>query len=41
MEKYEKLRILGKGTFGEVSLARNRETGDQVARKKFFMSMDN
>ena len=41
MERYEKLRTLGKGAFGEVSLARDRETGKEVARKKFFMSTNN
>jgi len=34
MIKYTILRTLGDGTFGEVSLALNTETGEKVAIKK-------
>ena len=35
MEKYELLNLIGEGTYGLVFKARNRNTGQQVAIKKF------
>jgi len=34
MDKYQLLRGLGDGTFGTVSLALNKDTGELVAIKK-------
>ena len=36
MEKYEKLKKIGSGSYGYVYKCRNRETGDIVAIKKFL-----
>ena len=33
-EKYETIKLIGKGTYGSVISARNRETGEQIAIKK-------
>lgn len=32
--KYETIKLIGKGTYGSVISARNRETGEQIAIKK-------
>ena len=32
--RYETIKLIGKGTYGSVISARNRETGEQVAIKK-------
>ncbi|XP_050691283.1 cyclin-dependent kinase-like 4 isoform X2 [Eriocheir sinensis] len=40
MEKYEKLSKIGEGSYGVVYKCRNRETGSQVAIKKFVESED-
>lgn len=32
--KYETIKLIGKGTYGSVISARNKETGDQIAIKK-------
>ena len=32
--KYEVIKLIGKGTYGSVISARNKETGEQIAIKK-------
>ena len=40
MDKYEKIRKIGEGSYGQVFKCRNRETGQIVAIKKFLESGD-
>mmetsp|Transcript_20978 Transcript_20978/g.20094 ORF Transcript_20978/g.20094 Transcript_20978/m.20094 type:complete len:82 (-) Transcript_20978:178-423(-) len=40
MEKYELMRKIGEGTYGEVFIAKHRESGLLVAIKKFKQSDD-
>ena len=37
MENYEKLRKIGRGTYGDVILVRNKTTDEQVALKKVVL----
>lgn len=41
MEAYEKISVIGEGTYGVVMKCRHRETGAVVAIKKFKESEDN
>lgn len=40
MDKYEKIRKIGEGSYGQVFKCRNKETGQIVAIKKFLESGD-
>ena len=40
MDKYERLGVLGEGSYGVVSKCRHKETGQVVAIKKFIESED-
>jgi serine/threonine protein kinase len=40
MDKYEKIRKIGEGSYGQVFKCRNKETGQVVAIKKFLESGD-
>ncbi|CAF0918114.1 unnamed protein product [Brachionus calyciflorus] len=40
MDKYEKIRKIGEGSYGQVFKCRNKETGQTVAIKKFLESGD-
>jgi cyclin-dependent kinase-like len=40
MDKYEKIKKIGEGSYGQVFKCRNKETGETVAIKKFIESDD-
>ena len=40
MEKFEKISKIGEGSYGIVYRCRNRETGQEVAIKKFVETED-
>jgi cyclin-dependent kinase-like len=40
MDKYEKIKKIGEGSYGQVFKCRNKDTGETVAIKKFIESDD-
>ena len=40
MDKYEKIKKIGEGSYGQVFKCRDKETGETVAIKKFIESDD-
>lgn len=40
MDKYEKIKKIGEGSYGQVFKCRNKETNETVAIKKFIESDD-
>lgn len=40
MDKYEKIKKIGEGSYGQVFKCRNKESGEIVAIKKFIESDD-
>ena len=40
MDKYEKIKKIGEGSYGQVFKCRNKENGEIVAIKKFIESDD-
>lgn len=40
MDKYEKIKKIGEGSYGQVFKCRNKENGETVAIKKFIESDD-